>query len=76
MTTYNMPMIDLHNYNANMIWNCDEFDAQASCNGGIFVLTKVGSKLVHSIIPNERKWLLVLSLHQCTWKIHSQFLHF
>jgi hypothetical protein len=32
---------DLHNYNANMIWNCDEFDAQASCNGGMFVLTKV-----------------------------------
>jgi hypothetical protein len=25
----------------------------ASCNGGMFVLTKVGSKLVHSIIPNE-----------------------
>jgi hypothetical protein len=31
------------------------------CNGGMFMLTKVGSKLVHSIIPNERKWLLVLS---------------
>jgi hypothetical protein len=44
-----------------MISNCDEFDAQAICNGGMFVLTKVGSKLVHSIIPNERKWLFVLS---------------
>ncbi len=31
------------------------------CNGGMFMLTKVGSKLVHSIIPNEQKWLLVLS---------------
>jgi hypothetical protein len=30
-------------------------------NGGTFVFTKVGSKSVHSITPNEQKWLSMSS---------------
>jgi hypothetical protein len=52
---------DLHNYIINKIWNCDESSAHVSCNGGLLVLAKVGSKSVHSIFPNEREWLLMLS---------------
>jgi hypothetical protein len=52
---------DLHNYTTSRIWNCDESGACASCNGGLLVLAKVGSKLVHSIFPNEQEWLLMLS---------------
>jgi hypothetical protein len=44
---------DLHNYTTSRIWNCDESNAHGGHNGGTFVLTKVGSKSVHSIIPKE-----------------------
>ncbi len=52
---------DLHNYTTSKTWNCDESSAHASHNGGTFVLTKVGSKSVHSITADEQKWLLMLS---------------
>jgi hypothetical protein len=61
-TFYNLQQAyDLHSYTTNKIWNCDEFGAHASCNGGLIMFAKVGSKSVHSIFPNEREWLLMLS---------------
>jgi hypothetical protein len=55
---------DLYNtnkYAANNIWNCDESRAQASRNGGGLVWARRGSQTVHSLMPNERKWITVLS---------------
>jgi hypothetical protein len=51
-----------HKYNSNHIWNCDESGAQAGRNGGgTLVFARRGSKAVHSIIPDEREWLSVLT---------------
>ena len=50
-----------HNYPPEHIWNCDESGAQAGRNGGGLVWAKKGSKTVHSLMPNEREWLTVLS---------------
>lgn len=43
------------------IWNCDESGVQAGRGGGATVLAKVGSKSVHSIEPDNREHLSVLS---------------
>jgi hypothetical protein len=51
-----------HSYPADHIWNCDEAGAQAGRNGGgTLAFAKKGSKSVHSIIPDQREWLSVLS---------------
>jgi hypothetical protein len=51
-----------HCYPPDHIWNCDESGAQAGRNGGgTLVFAKKGSKLVHSIIPDQREWLSVLA---------------
>jgi hypothetical protein len=52
---------DTHIYPPSEIWNCDEFDAQADWNGGAFVLAQTCSKIMHSIVLEEHKWLFVLS---------------
>ncbi len=52
---------DTHSYQPSQIWNYDEFGAQVTWNRGTFVLTQTSSKTMHSIMPNECKWLLVLS---------------
>ena len=43
------------------IWKCDESGVQAGCSDGAIVLAKWGSRSVHSIEPNQREHLSVLS---------------
>jgi hypothetical protein len=51
-----------HSYLPDHIWNCDEAGAQASRNGGgTLVFAKKGCRSVHSIIPDQREWLSILS---------------
>ena len=50
-----------HNYPPDHIWNCDESGVQASRSGGAIVLARRGSRFVHSIEPNQREHLSVLS---------------
>jgi hypothetical protein len=47
----------VYQYTPSRVWNCDESEAQAGRNGGGVVLAKVGSRTVHSMTPNEWKWL-------------------
>ena len=54
-------LYDTHGYTPDRIWNCDESGAQAGRNGGGLVWAKKGCKSVHSLIPNNREWLTVLS---------------
>ena len=49
------------NYPPSHIWNCDESGVQAGRGGGATVLAKVGSKSVHTIEPDQREHLSVLS---------------
>ncbi len=50
-----------HKYPLSQIWNCDEFGAQASQNGGTLVLAQTNSWTMHSITLNEHECLLMLS---------------
>jgi hypothetical protein len=50
-----------HNYAPDHIWNCDETGAQAGRSGGGRVFARKGVRNVHTVIPNEREWLSVLS---------------
>ena len=43
------------------IWNVDESGANTSRNGVGKVLAAKGSRNVHTIIPNEREWISVLT---------------
>ena len=48
-------------YPASHIWNCDESGVQARRRGGATVLAKRGSRAVHSIEPDQREHLSILS---------------
>jgi hypothetical protein len=48
-------------YPPSHIWNCDESGVQAGRSGGATVLAKMGSRSVHSIEPDQKEHLLVLS---------------
>ena len=50
-----------HNYPPTHIWNCDKSGVQAERCGGATVLAKRGSKSVHSVEPDQREHLSVLS---------------
>jgi hypothetical protein len=50
-----------HEYAPDHIWNSDETGAQAGKSGGGRVFAHRGAKNMHSVIPNEREWLSVLS---------------
>lgn len=50
-----------YNYPPSRIWNCDESGVQAARNGGATVLAKRGSRSVHSIEPDHKEHLSVLS---------------
>jgi hypothetical protein len=51
-----------HSYPPDHIWNCDEAGVHAGRNGRkILLFAKKGSKSVHSINPDQREWLSVLS---------------
>ena len=54
-------LYNAHNYLPSHIWNCDESGVEASRSGGATVLAKRGSKSVHSVEPNQREHLSVLS---------------
>jgi hypothetical protein len=57
-----LTLYDLHKYGPRQIWNCDESGVQAGRNGGrTLVFAKRGSRIVHSIIPNQWEWLSVLA---------------
>lgn len=48
-------------YPPSHIWNCDESGVQAGRSGGATVLARVGSRAVHTIEPDQREHLSVLS---------------
>jgi hypothetical protein len=48
-------------YPPSHIWNCDESGVQAGRSGGATVLAKTESRSVHSIEPDQREHLSVLS---------------
>ena len=48
-------------YPPSHIWNCDKSGVQAGRSGGATVLAKRGSRSVHSIEPDQREHLSVLS---------------
>ena len=50
-----------YEYPPSHIWNCDESGVQAGRSGGATVLAKKGSRSVHSIEPDQREHLSVLS---------------
>ena len=50
-----------YNYPPSHIWNCDESGVQAGRSGGATVLACRGSRSVHSIEPNQKEHLSVLS---------------
>ena len=50
-----------YNYPTNHIWNCDKSNVQAQRCGGTTVLAKRSSTFVHSIEPNQKEHLRVLS---------------
>ena len=54
-------MYTRHKYPDTHIWNCDESEVQAGRNGGGRVLAKKWIRSVHTVTPDEREWLSVLS---------------
>ena len=54
-------LYNIHHYQPSQIWNVDEFGANVGKNGigKAFALKRVRN--VHSMIPNEREWLSVLT---------------
>ena len=50
-----------YSYPPNHIWNCDESGVQVGRSGGAIVLARRGSRSVHSIEPNQKEHLSVLS---------------
>ena len=54
-------LYEKHDYPSKRIWNCGESGAQAGRNGGGRVWAKRGSRSVHSVVPNEHEWLIVLT---------------
>jgi len=48
-------------YEGHQIWNCDESGAQASRDGGAYVIVKRGTKSVVKVAPECREWISVLS---------------
>ena len=55
-----------HNHPPSHIWNCDESGVQAGRSRGAIVLARRGSKSMHSIEPNQREHLSVLSCINAT----------
>ena len=50
-----------HSYLPTHIWNCDESGVQAGRAGGATILARRGSRSVHSIEPDQKEHLSVLS---------------
>ena len=54
-------LYNAHNYPPSHIWNCDESGVQVERSRGATILAKRGSKSVHSVEPDQREHLSVLS---------------
>ena len=50
-----------HSYPPTHIWNCDESGVQAGRAGGATILARRGNRSVHSIEPDQKEHLSVLS---------------
>ena len=68
-------LYDTWNYPPSHIWNCDESGVQAERSGRAIILAKVGSKYVHTIEPDQREYLSVLSCINTNGGKSSKFLY-
>jgi hypothetical protein len=50
----------LHKYSPKKIWNCDGSSVYAGKNWGGGVIARIGARQVHSIVPDQREWLMSL----------------
>jgi len=57
---YLSSLYEQHFYGPDQVWNCDEFGAQASRDGGGFVFAKKGRRNVHKVVFSYREWLSFL----------------
>ena len=58
-------LCDQYHYEPHQIWNYDEIGAQANKNDQRVVIARKGTRSVHTIVPNERQWILVLVCVLC-----------
>jgi hypothetical protein len=56
-----LDMYTIHKHPVTHIWNCDESGAQAGRNGRGRILAKRGIRSMHTVTPDEREWLSILS---------------
>jgi hypothetical protein len=54
-------LYNTHKYLEINIWNSDESGIQVGRNGGGLVQARRGSQTIHSLMPNEREWITILS---------------
>ena len=54
-------LYEQHQYKACQIWNLDESGAMASRNGQAKVLARKGTRVVQSITPDSKEWIIVLT---------------
>ena len=54
-------LYNAYHYPPSHIWNCDKSEVQVGRSGGATVLAKCGNKSVHSVKPNQREHLSILS---------------
>jgi hypothetical protein len=54
-------LYEIHHYDAHHVWNANETGAQACRGGGALIIAKKGSRVVHSVIPDDKEWMFVLS---------------
>ena len=50
-----------YQYPSDHVWNCNESGAQARRSGRGRKWTKESTRSVHTLLPNEREWLIVLT---------------
>ena len=53
-------LCSLYIYPPDRVWNCDKTGTQAGRSNGGIVITCRGARHVHTIVPNQREWFLIL----------------
>jgi hypothetical protein len=53
-------LYDQNKYEPHQIWNIEESGAQACKNGQSKVSAKNGTRIVYTLVPDEREWIIVL----------------
>jgi hypothetical protein len=66
-------LYDQNKYEPHQIWNIDESGAQACKNGQSTVLAKSGTRVVYTLVPDEREWVTLC--YKCSKGNHTKFLH-